>query len=246
MSAAKTILVVGGTSGIGRAVAHRFAADGYAVILAGRRQADLKREADDIAIRTGADVSIRVLDIADLSGLHAFVADLAPLPDVAVVAAGVLPDPTAGVTDPDVADRSVTVNLTGPTLLLAALGQRFAARGSGSLVGISSVAGDRGRARNIVYGAAKAGFTAALSGLRQQLSGSGVHVLTVKPGFVRTRMTDGLDLPPRLTASPERVARDIRRAVARRRSVIYTPAAWRAVMTVIRLLPEGVFRRTSL
>ncbi len=246
MNAPRIVLVVGGTSGIGRAVARIASAAGATVIVAGRSREALAREAADLVARGGGPVETRILDVSDPVASAAFAAGIEPLPDVVVVAAGVLPDPEAGLIDPAVAGETVAVNLTGPMLLLAGLGERFAARGRGTLVGVSSVAGDRGRARNVAYGAAKAGFTAALSGLRQRHAGSGVHVLTVKPGFVRTRMTEGMDLPAALTAEPEAVAAAILGAVRRRRQVIYTPAAWRLVMAVIRVLPEALFRRLRL
>lgn len=114
------------------------------------------------------------------------------------------------------------------------------------IVGVSSVAGERGRRSNYPYGSAKAGFTAYLSGLRQRLHSHGIHVLTVKPGFVRTRMTAHMDLSPLLTAEPEEVARALVRAQEKGKSVVYVRRVWRPVMALIRLLPEGVFKRLSL
>ena len=137
-------------------------------------------------------------------------------------------------------------NYVGPALLLGSLARRFEERGRGVLVGISSVAGDRGRARNIVYGSAKAGFTAFLSGLRNRLFASGVHVVTVKPGYVRTRTTDGTSLPRAMTASPAEVAEAVVRAVRRRRDVVYVRRRWRPVMWMVRAIPERWFKRLDL
>ena len=137
-------------------------------------------------------------------------------------------------------------NYVGPALLLGALAERFAQRGSGVLVGVGSVAGERGRAANYVYGSAKAGFTAFLSGLRNRLFAAGVHVVTVKPGFVRTRMTDGMDLPARLTAEPEEVAAAVVRAIRRRRDVVYVRRVWRPITLILRAVPESVFKRLAL
>ena len=114
------------------------------------------------------------------------------------------------------------------------------------IVGISSVAGDRGRGSNYIYGSAKAGFTAYLAGLRNRLAGEGVHVLTVKPGFVATAMTEGLDLPAPLTAQPEELGAAVLRAVAKKRNVIYTRPVWRLIMGVIRAIPEPIFKKLSL
>ena len=122
----------------------------------------------------------------------------------------------------------------------------FAARRSGTIIGISSVAGDRGRATNYIYGSAKAGFTAYLSGLRNRLAGQGVHVATISPGFIATRMTAGMDLPEKLTASPEEVAEAILAAQEKRRDVVYVRPIWRLVMMVIRSIPEPVFKRLKI
>jgi NAD(P)-dependent dehydrogenase (short-subunit alcohol dehydrogenase family) len=139
-------------------------------------------------------------------------------------------------------------NFEGPALLLGLLAEKFEARGSGAIVGVSSVAGDRGRGSNYVYGAAKAGLTAFLSGLRNRLSQTGVRVVTVKPGFVRTRMTAGMKLPPLLTAEPQEVGEAIFKAAegSRARDVIYVRPIWRLVMLVIKSIPEPVFKKLRL
>ena len=138
-------------------------------------------------------------------------------------------------------------NFEGQALLLNLFAERFLARRSGTLVVVSSVAGDRGRASNYVYGAAKAGFTAFLSGLRNRLAPAGIRVVTVKPGFVRTRMTAGMKLPPLLTAEPEEVGDAIFKAAETGRGdVVYVRGIWRIVMTVIAMIPEPVFKRLRL
>ena len=136
-------------------------------------------------------------------------------------------------------------NYLGPALLMGALAERFERRGSGVLVGVSSVAGERGRAANYVYGSAKAGFTAFLSGLRNRLATPGVHVVTVKPGYVRTRMTAGRELPEPLTARPDEVAAATVNAIRRRRHVIYVRPVWRLIMLLVRALPEPIFKRLT-
>ena len=137
---------------------------------------------------------------------------LTVLPDAVVSVIGLLGDQAKAETDLAHASLVLRSNFEGPALLLGLFAERFRARGEGVIVGVSSVAGDRGRASNYVYGAAKAGFTAFLSGLRNRLAGTGVRVVTVKPGFVRTKMTAGLKLPGPLTAEPEEVAEAIYRA----------------------------------
>ncbi len=141
------------------------------------------------------------------------------------------------------AELVMRTNYTAPALLMGALAERFARRGEGTLVGVSSVAGDRGRASNYVYGSAKAGFTAFLSGLRNRLAKTGVHAATVKPGFVRTRMTDGLRLPPILTAEADEAAAAAVAAIRRKRDVLYVRPIWRPIMAVIACIPERMFKR---
>ena len=162
-------------------------------------------------------------------------------PDVVLLAHGVLGSREAG---PEEAPAILHTDLVSPTSLLLQAARRMEARRAGTLVAISSVAGDRGRAANPVYGAAKAGLTALLSALRQRLSPSGVSVLTVKPGFVDTPMTAHLPEMP-FAVGPDRVARDILRALERGADVVYTPLIWRLVMLVVRLLPEKLFKKLS-
>jgi short-subunit dehydrogenase len=225
-------------------MARSYAGTGWAVFLTGRDQARLDAAAADVRTAVPhAVIETIALDVRDLDRLPALAATIDPLPDIVVCAVGAMggEDPA----DPASMRAVVETNLTGPAVLLGAFADQFRARGSGVLVGISSVAGDRGRAKTMGYGAAKAGFTAFLSALRQQMEGTGVEVLTVRPGFVRTRMTAGMDLPSRLTASPDDVARHIRRAIDRRKPVLVTPWIWVPIMTAVRMIPEALFRRMS-
>ena len=241
----KTALIIGATSDIGRAIAHRLAGDGYALQLAGRDPVRLDREIRDLQHRCGSAAAY-FCDVIEDRGGATFLDTLDSLPDVAVCVVGLLGDQAASQRDPAAAEQVMKTNFVGPALLMGVLAEQFARRGTGVLVGVSSVAGDRGRAVNYVYGSAKAGFTTFLSGLRNRLAGSGVHVVTVKPGFVRTRMTDGMALPSRLTAEPEEVAVAVVEAIRRRRDVIYVRPIWRLIMFVIRAIPERLFKRMTL
>lgn len=240
------VLILGGTSDIGLAIARRFAVAGHPVQLAARRPDDLAEDSADIAVRHAVAVSRHAYDALDAAALPAFLAGLPELPEVVVAAVGLLGDQPSDQHDGAAAALVMRTNFEGPALALAAFADAFEARGSGTLVGISSVAGDRGRASNYVYGAAKAGFTAFLSGLRNRLARTGVHVVTVKPGFVRTRMTAAMTLPARLTAEPSEVAEAVHRAVLRRRDVVYVRPIWRLVMLVITAIPEAVFKKTRI
>ena len=239
-------LILGARSDIARAVARNFAGAGWTLQLAARDADTLADDKADLELRHGVAVTLHPFDALDIDGHAAFVAGLPVLPDVAVCAVGFMGDQAASEADPAAAARVLRSNHEGPASILAHLANAFAARGSGTLVGISSVAGERGRAVNYVYGSAKAGFTAFLSGLRNRLAKTGVHVVTVLPGFVATRMTEGMDLPARLTAQPDEVAAAIRAAVERGRDVVYVRPIWRLVMLVIRTIPERIFKRLRI
>ena len=239
-------LVIGATSDIGRATARGLGARMRVVQLAGRDVERLEAEANDLRIRTGARVTVHRCEVPEADGDTGLVNVLEPLADVVVCVVGVLGDQSRAQREPRAAEEIIAVNYVGPALLLGALAERFEARGSGTLVGIGSVAGDRGRGSNYVYGSAKAGFAAFLSGLRNRLASKGVHVVTVKPGYVRTRMTDDMDLPALLTADPDEVADAIVQAIDGRRDVVYVRRRWRFLMWLVRAIPERAFKRLSL
>ena len=248
MSGQKSILVIGGSSDIGHATALRYAKAGWNVLLAARDLDAAQRNADDVATRTGVETSIHAVDVLQTEKLAGFVAGLPVLPDTLVCVVGDLGDQVLAQTDLGLATRIMRTNFEAPSLLLELFAQRFEARGSGTIVGVSSVAGDRGRASNYYYGAAKAGFSQYLSGLRNRMTLAGkVRVVTVKPGFVRTRMTAHIKLPGLLTVQPDRVADDIFRAdVASRRDVIYVGKRFWLVMTLICALPANIFKRLRI
>ncbi len=240
------VLILGGRSDIGLAIAHAFAAEGHPIWLAARGVETLAENRADLALRYGVEVSLVEFDALDTGGHGAFLDGLPALPEVAVCAVGLLGEQAQDEKTPAQAIRVMRTNFEGPAAILAELANRFEARGSGAIVGISSVAGERGRATNYIYGAAKAGFTAYLSGLRNRLARAGVQVLTVLPGFVATRMTAELDLPAKLTAQPDEVGRAVVRAVKTKRNVIYVKPIWQLVMAVIRAIPEPIFMRMKL
>ena len=248
MKTGKTLLLIGATSDIGRATALAYATAGWNVHLTGRRPDAIEREAADIRTRSGSEVTVHQLDILDSTRIETFVDGLPSLPDTVVCVVGELGDQTRAERELDHATIVMRTNFEGPALLLGVLAERFAARGTGTIVGISSVAGDRGRGSNYIYGAAKAGFSAFLSGLRNRLAPTGVRVVTVKPGFVRTRMTAGMKLPPLLTAEPAEVGKAILAAAEDRkgRDVIYVRRIWWPVMMIIRAIPEPIFKRLKL
>ncbi len=245
----KNILIVGGSSAIAAACARQWATGGARLFIAGRQSVRLEAVAQDLRVRGASGVATHVLDVNDhaqhAAMLTACCDAFGPI-DVVLVAHGTLSDQALCERDVEAALREMNTNAISTIALLTLVANTLQAQGHGSIAVISSVAGDRGRASNYVYGAAKAAVTTFCEGLRARLFKSGVGVLTIKPGFVDTPMTAGLALPSPLVASPERVARDIVRAIARRKDTLYTPWFWSGIMLVIRSLPRFVFKRVSL
>lgn len=241
-----SVLILGAASGIGRDLAAEFASHNYDLILAGRDLEELKALSADLNLRHGVSVRTQGFDALDFPGMgQALAACLPPAGKAlegAVLTVGYLGDHDAALDDLEEARRILDTNFTGPALALNILAKYFEQQGKGFLCVLSSVAGDRGRASNYLYGSAKGGLTTYLQGLRNRLYHRGVHVITVKPGFVDTRMTYGRP-NMRLVASPQVVARDIYKAVERGKSVVYVPWFWRVIMFVVRIMPEGLFKR---
>jgi len=243
----KEALLLGATSGLARALALRLAAEGWGLTLAARDAIALERLVADITLRGNtAHVRSVPFDALNFNRLPEFVATLPVPPDAVYCIFGYSGDPVRAETDLEERRRILDTNYTAAVHVLEPLAAGLAARGGGLIVGISSVAGERGRSTNAFYTSAKAGFTAYLSGLRGRMLSKGVHVMTVKPGFLRTRMTDGMELPRLLTASPDVAAARIVRAANRRRDELYVLCVWRVIMAILRAIPERIFKRMSI
>jgi short-subunit dehydrogenase len=240
-------IVIGASSAIGRAFARQAASRGGDVILAGRDSDDLNRTAADIRIGTGRCVMVVPFDAID-TATHMALADLAAATpgviNVALLFAS-MPDQADIDKDPDLALACLDTGLRGAVSVLHRLAPVLEQRGAGTVIGFGSVAGDRGRLKNYVYGATKSGLHTYLAGLRNRLGRSGVHVVTVKPGFVDTAMTWGLP-GIFLVATPDAVARVCLDAAEKKRDVIYVPWFWRGIMAIICAIPERVFKRLSV
>lgn len=240
------ILIIGATSAIAEAVARRYAGRAATFALTGRDGARLDAIAADLKVRGASSVSTHHLDLNDLADhervLESVQRSLGGL-DVVLVAHGTLPDQAACEKSVELSLAEFATNGTSTIALCTRVANRL---GPGAtLAVISSVAGDRGRASNYVYGSAKAAVSAFLSGLRQRLNRAGVNVLTIKPGFVDTPMT-GQFSKGALWARPDTVAHGIVRAIDSRRAVAYVPAFWYFIMFAIRHVPETIFRRLRL
>lgn len=242
----KTCLILGAKSDIGRALAHRFAKDGFRLYLAGRRAEELEADAADLKVRQKAEASAHEFDALAYDTHEAFYAQFDPAPDVVISLVGSLPEQSDAEKDLPRLLRTLATNFNGCAHILSIAANAMEERKSGTIIGISSVAGDRGRASNYLYGSAKAGFTAFLDGLRNRMYAHGVHVVTVKPGFVYTKMTEGMDLPGPLTAKPEEVANDVFKSYRRKKNILYTKWFWRWIMWIIRNIPEWKFKKMKL
>lgn len=241
-------LVVGATSRIGGAIARELAPT-HRLLLAGRDEEELARTAQDIRLRCEATVATVRYEAVGAETTDAFWERCLTLTQGnvagAVLCQGDLGDEALALRSADEVERLIVANFVAPARLLTLIAVHLETAGRGFLVAIGSVAGDRGRQSNYPYGAAKAGLHTFLAGLRNRLWHSGVHVLTVKPGFVDTSMTWGRP-GLFLVASPERVGRDVVRAITRRRNVLYTPWFWRGILGVLTSIPETIFKRLKL
>ncbi|MGF6848533.1 decaprenylphospho-beta-D-erythro-pentofuranosid-2-ulose 2-reductase [Chitinophaga sp. W3I9] len=241
-----TLLILGAGSDMAIAIARKFASEKYDIQLAGRNIAALIPQQQDLQVRYDVKATTHVFDAAGYQSHAAFYNDLPVPPDITICVFGYLGDQEKAQQNWQEAATIINSNYTGAVSILNIVAESYVARKQGTIVGISSVAGERGRQSNYIYGSAKAGFTAYLSGLRNRLFRSGVHVMSVQPGFVNTRMTQHLTLPPLLTAQPEAVATAVFKAVNRKKNVLYVKWHWRYIMLIIKLIPEGIFKKLSL
>lgn len=242
------VMIVGATSAIAEAVARRFAADGDTLFLVARRDAALRDVADDLKVRGAEVAGWQTLDVNEIDRHESVVADaeqsLGGL-DVVLIAHGTLPDQASCEVSADLLVQEFRTNCVSTLVLLNHVAALMARRRHGRIAVITSVAGDRGRQSNYVYGAAKAAVDTFLEGLRQRLHKVGVGVTTIRPGFVDTPMTAAFDKGA-LWAEPDDVAKRIHRAIRRGADVVYVPPFWRWVMLVIRLVPRPIFKALSL
>ena len=241
------LLVLGANSDVAYATAQLFAANLKADLwLASRDLELLKKKARDLEIRYDVKVRVMAFDACDTASHQAFYERLDPRPDGVITAFGYLGDQTRAQSDFSEARKIIQTNFIGAASILEIVAADFQRRGEGVIIGISSVAGERGRQSNYVYGAAKGALSIYLSGLRNRLNKYGVRVITVLPGFMQTKMTQSMALPGLLTATPEQAAADIFTAYKKSRDVVYTRWFWRLIMAAIKATPESLFKRLSL
>lgn len=242
------VAFLGATKGMGRALARLMAERGDLICLLGRNASDLERSASDLGVRGGGATVPCVPCDLEKPGMFTSAIDAARSAlgglDAVVVTAGIFATQEELEADPELAERLVHVDFGNTVLFCEAAKKALLAEGGGTLCAFSSVAGERGRKPVIIYGAAKAGLTRYLEGLDHKHRADGLRVVTVKPGFVKTSMTAGLEPPP-FAGEPEAVAHQVLRAIDRGAPVVYAPSPWRFVMAVIRALPRAIMRRVS-
>lgn len=242
----KHILLIGAKSDIAKAIAREYAKNGYNLYLAGRNINEFEAFQNDLKIRSNVNVELKEFDITDFNSHEEFFNKLDSKPFGTIVVAGYMAEQKECENDFTKTLNTINVNFTGAVSILNIIANDMEKSKNGFIVGVSSVAGDRGRKANYIYGSSKAAFSAYLSGLRNRLFESKVQVLTVKPGFVATKMTAGLDLPEKLTAQPEEVAKDIFVAQQKGKDVLYTKGIWRLIMLIIKHIPEFIFKKLSI
>ncbi|SMG41879.1 Short-chain dehydrogenase [Marivirga sericea] len=240
------ILILGATSDMAKALVSELANDKHHFFLAGRNINRLEPFSKDLLIRFDAQSTLIDFDAQDCESHEEFYKQLTLKPEWVISFIGYLGDQSIGQTVWEESKKIIEINYTGVASILNIVSQDMESRGSGSIVCVSSVAGDRGRGSNYLYGSTKAGLTAYLSGLRNRLCKKGVHVMTVKPGFVDTQMTADLDLPKPITASPEQVAKAIIKGLKKQKNTVYILPIWRLIMFVIRNIPEFIFKKLKL
>jgi len=228
------------------AIAKKFASENYTIQLAARNISQIRALQSDISIRYNVECITYNFDAATFDTHMEFYNQLAPKPDVTICVFGYLGENEKAMNEWLETETIIQTNYTGAVSILNIVAANYMVSKQGTIVGISSVAGIRGRQSNYMYGSAKAGFTAYLSGLRNRLFKEGVHVVTVLPGFVYTRMTEELNLPKILTANPDEVGIAVYNAVIKKKNIIYVRWFWRWIMLLIKLVPEPVFKKLKL
>ena len=242
------VAIFGATSRVGHALALEYARSGQSVFLAARDVVEAERIANDVSVRTGAQTHFDRFDALDYTSHQPLIQRIEErfgALDTAILAFGDMGCHESSMTDFEAARRVLDVNYTAAVSLCEAIATIFETRKSGSIIGLSSVAGERGRQSNYFYGSAKGALTLYLQGLAHRLARSEVHVMTVKLGFIDTRMTYGLETAIPI-AKPEAAAKAVIRAQSKGRTLMYYPAFWKPVMGLIRALPSRIMHRTKL
>ncbi len=238
-------LIVGANSDVAKSLSRLLASKGNDLILLSRDRSELELQENDLKTRYNSNVIVEPFDILDVGKFEEIFTKYKDV-DCLIYVAGYLGDNQIALNSLEESDRIMRVNYLNAVLFINKFALEFEERKKGIIVGFSSVAGDRGKGSNFIYGSAKGGFAIYLQGLRNKLFKSGVKVITVKPGFIDTKMTENMKLPPMLTSTPEKVARDVYGAISKGKDIKYTKWFWRWLMLIICLIPERIFKKLNM
>ena len=242
----QTCVIIGATSEVGKQLAEIYADNGYDVVLCARKPEKLTALKGHLQVKYKVKATVQFFDALDFDSHLKIFQPIAKNSDVAIYLVGILGEQKKGEQDRTHAFNIIDTNYRSGVSILSIFANVYEARKSGTIIGVSSVAGDRGRQSIYLYGSAKAGFTAFLDGLRNRLTKSNVPVITVIPGYMATQMTAHLDLPKLLTAMPEYAANAIFKAYKKKRNRVYIKWIWKYIMLIIRNIPEFIFKKLSL
>lgn len=238
----KNVLILGGNSDIGKACAQRFYEAGFSVTLASRNTSEIKSYCE----QNKMTAQVVAFDALSYDTHQSFYDSLSTKPNVVICAFGYLGENAATLLDFKEAEKVLDTNFKGAVSILNIIAQDFRQKKMGTIIGISSVAADRGKSSSVIYSAAKAGFDAYINGLRNLLYADNVHLITVRPGYVKTKMIAEMDTPAALTATPEQIAQKIFKAYQKTRNIVYSDFKWWSIMQVIKFIPEFIFKRLKL
>ena len=241
----KSVLILGAHSDSALAIAHKFAKENFSIQLAGRRIKELESIKTDLELRYNVAVSISEIDILEPAIISKFINQLPVLPYIVISLIGLLGNQLDDEKSIENATKIYRTNFEGPANLISIFANEFERRGYGIIVGVCSVAGERGRRQNYIYGSSKAGLITFLSGLRNRLAKKGIQIVTVIPGYMNTKMTENMKLPKMLTAQPQDLANAVFRAIRYKKDVIYVLKIWKIIMFIIKHLPENLFKRIN-
>ena len=246
MNNEKNILILGANSDLGIAIAENYAKNSFVKLhLASKNKIKLNNLKSDISIRFNSNIEIYELNIIDTKNHTSFLKKIKNI-DIAYCVFGYLGENDESFSEWSEAEKIIMTNYVGAVSILNKISKKFIENKKGIIVGVSSVAGERGRMSNFIYGSAKAGFTTYLSGLRNYLYDHNIHVLTVLPGFMRTKMITNIKTPQILTADPSKAAFRIINAVEKKKNIIYVLGIWKYIMLIIKNIPENIFKKLSL
>ena len=242
----KNILILGALSDIAKSISKKFAENGYDLILAARNREKLQKESDNLKNQYNINISTYEFDVLKTETHQNFIKNLEKIPSIVICSIGFMGEQKENENKSELRNKVLRTNFEGPINIISDFANIYEKQKYGTIVGISSVAGERGKSSNYIYGSAKAGFTAFLSGLRNRLAKKNVHVITVLPGPVNTKMISNLEKPGLLTTNTSNVANDIYSAVLKKKNIIYTMKIWRIIMFIIKIIPEQIFKKLKI